>query len=308
MERRRDPRASDAYQVAGHAYLNTKRCDLASEAYRRALRIREATLGAQHRLVAISLASLAESRRCEGDEAATAALFERAYGIFARDAASLAERVDIAGRLAGLLDRQGQAQRSVAVLNDALGGVRAARATGDPLEWSVLSSLHASFRALGDANAAAALFDGLPSSEHCLPEPCPAAPPALTTPVGEATGSPDEITNAARVVASLRAPFRACYNGSLRRDRRAFGRLQVTIGVAADGVPWRVQARAVGPLDAEAVRCVLAVALAARFDAPFGGFATIQVPITFVQANDSKRLPSAVSPSKPGAVPTGAAR
>jgi tetratricopeptide (TPR) repeat protein len=282
LERQRDPRASDAYQVVGHAYLNTKRCDLASEAYSRALRIREAAVGNQHRLVAISLASLAEARRCAGDEAATVALFERAYGIFSRDPASLAERVDTADRLAALFDARGLAHRSAELLRDVLGAVRAARPPGDSLEWAVRLSLHDSLRALGDKNAAAALFDGLPFSDHCLPEPCPSAAPVIATAVVEA-GAPGAIDNAAQVVASLRAPFRACYNESLRRHRRAFGRLQVTIGVAADGVPWRVRGRAVGPLDAAAVRCVLAVALDARFHAPAGGAATINVPLTFIQ-------------------------
>ncbi len=282
MEQQRNPRASEAYQVVGLVYLDTQRCDLASQAYERALQIREATLGAHHRLVAVSLASLAEARRCLGDESTTVALFERAYGIFARDPASLAERVDIALRLAALLNRQGQAQRAAALLRDALDGVRATRPSGDPLELSLLLRLHASLNALGDTRASAALFEELPSASYCVPEPCPTAAPPLAQTRADVAQAPNEVENAARVVGSLRGSFRACYSEALGRDRRAFGRLQVNIDVALDGVPWRVKARAAGPLDDEAVRCVLDVALKARFDGLSEPTQVIYVPITFV--------------------------
>jgi hypothetical protein len=91
------------------------------------------------------------------------------------------------------------------------------------------------------------------------------------------------VENAAAVVGGLRAPFRACYNANLLRDRQAVGRVKVGINVGADGVPWRATARATGFLDAAAVHCVLDVALKARFGATTAPKTVIQVPITFVR-------------------------
>ena len=71
------------------------------------------------------------------------------------------------------------------------------------------------------------------------------------------------VSNAARVVASMRAGFRNCYNRGLATHRWLEGTVKLTIGVVLD--------------------CILRRAGAKRFDPPEGGSATTKIPIRFVR-------------------------
>jgi hypothetical protein len=91
-----------------------------------------------------------------------------------------------------------------------------------------------------------------------------------------------EVSNAARVVAGMRAGFRACYNRELAQNPDAQGSIHLSITVGPGGEVQNVQASPSGNLGS-AVACVQSRARSAQFDPPKGGSAVIQVPVTFVK-------------------------
>jgi hypothetical protein len=100
--------------------------------------------------------------------------------------------------------------------------------------------------------------------------------------VGGASVSGGTVGNASRVVAGMRAGFRACYQRGLADNPDAAGAVTLTIRVGPGGEVQSVSASS-GSLPASVVSCVKARAQAAQFDAPEGGSAVIQVPVTFVK-------------------------
>jgi hypothetical protein len=101
--------------------------------------------------------------------------------------------------------------------------------------------------------------------------------------VGGAAVSGGNVSNAARVVAGMRAGFRNCYQRGLAENPDAAGSIRLTIRVGAGGEVAGVQAAPSGSLPASVVSCVQARAQAAQFDPPEGGAAVIAVPVTFVK-------------------------
>jgi hypothetical protein len=101
--------------------------------------------------------------------------------------------------------------------------------------------------------------------------------------VGGAAVSGGTVSNAARVVAGMRAGFRACYNRALANNPDAQGRINLAIKVGPGGEVSGVSASSSGSLPPDVVGCVQARARAARFDPPQGGMARINVPVTFVK-------------------------
>lgn len=101
--------------------------------------------------------------------------------------------------------------------------------------------------------------------------------------VGGAAVSGGTVSNASRVVAGMRAGFRACYQRGLAENPDAAGSIRLTIRVGAGGEVAGVSAAQSGSLPASVVSCVQARAQAAQFDAPEGGSAVIAVPVTFVK-------------------------
>lgn len=91
------------------------------------------------------------------------------------------------------------------------------------------------------------------------------------------------VSDAARVVASLRAGFRACYERGLAENPDAGGAIRLTIRVGPAGEVSGVTASPSGNLPASVVSCVQRRARAAQFAAPEGGAAVILVPVTFVK-------------------------
>ena len=100
--------------------------------------------------------------------------------------------------------------------------------------------------------------------------------------VGGANVSGGTVGNASRVVAGMRAGFRACYQRGLAENPDAAGNITLTIRVGAGGEVTGVSGSS-GTLPASVVACVKARAQAASFDAPEGGSAVISVPVTFVK-------------------------
>lgn len=100
--------------------------------------------------------------------------------------------------------------------------------------------------------------------------------------VGGAAVAGGTVSNASRVVAGMRAGFRACYNRELQSNPDAQGRIQLTIKVGPGGEVQGVSAAPSGNLGS-AVACVKARAAAAQFAPPDGGMAVVNVPVTFVK-------------------------
>jgi hypothetical protein len=100
--------------------------------------------------------------------------------------------------------------------------------------------------------------------------------------VGGASVAGGNVSNASRVVAGMRAGFRACYQRELSNNPDAQGSIRLSIRVGPGGEVQSVSASPSGNLGS-AVACVQARAQAAQFDPPEGGSATIVVPVTFVK-------------------------
>lgn len=101
--------------------------------------------------------------------------------------------------------------------------------------------------------------------------------------VGGAAVSGGSVSNAARVVAGMRAGFRACYQRGLGENPDAAGSIKLGIQVGPGGEVRNVTATPSGNLPQSVISCVQARAKAAQFDPPEGGSAVVQVPVTFVK-------------------------
>lgn len=91
------------------------------------------------------------------------------------------------------------------------------------------------------------------------------------------------ISNAAKVVAAMRAAFRACYQRGLDQNPDSQGSIKMAIRVGPGGEVTGVSATPSGNLPPSVIDCVTARARRAQFDPPEGGAATVQVPVTFVK-------------------------
>lgn len=106
-------------------------------------------------------------------------------------------------------------------------------------------------------------------------------------PVGNASVSSNvavgSVSNAAAVVASMRAGFRRCYQRGLEQNPDIAGSIRLTIQVGPGGGVSSVAASPSGNIPAGVVSCVRARAQAAQFAPPDGGSAVINVPVSFVK-------------------------
>jgi TonB family protein len=93
------------------------------------------------------------------------------------------------------------------------------------------------------------------------------------------------ISNAAKVVAAMRAAFRQCYQKGLDQNPDAQGNIRLSIKVGPGGEVTNVSATPSGNLPPGVTDCVTARARRAQFDPPEGGSAVVQVPVTFVKQN-----------------------
>lgn len=101
--------------------------------------------------------------------------------------------------------------------------------------------------------------------------------------VGSASVAGGSVSDASRVVAKMRAGFRACYNRGLAENPDIEGKISLSIKVGPTGQVASVSATKTGNLPASVVDCVKARANSATFSAPQGGAAVIQVPVSFVK-------------------------
>jgi hypothetical protein len=89
------------------------------------------------------------------------------------------------------------------------------------------------------------------------------------------------VADAARVVAGLRGPLRACYKRELDTDPTAKGTIRVTATVGSNGEVRSVQT-ANGGLSSTMVACVSRVVRSAQFSPPEGGSAIVNIPVMYM--------------------------
>ncbi len=121
--------------------------------------------------------------------------------------------------------------------------------------------------------------------------------------VGSAVVSGGAVSNAARVVAGMRAGFRNCYQRGLAEDPSSLGTVTLTIRVGSGGEVAGVSPMPSGCLPASVISCVVARAQAAQFEPPDSGHAVISVPVTLVNPDNSGGCGNTRTATKPGAKP-----
>jgi hypothetical protein len=92
-----------------------------------------------------------------------------------------------------------------------------------------------------------------------------------------------QVSNASRVVARMRAGFRACYTRALAANPDASGRISLALRIGPGGEVTQVTASSSGNLPASVVNCVRSRAKAGRFAPPQGGSAVVSVPVNFIK-------------------------
>jgi hypothetical protein len=90
-----------------------------------------------------------------------------------------------------------------------------------------------------------------------------------------------QVSNADRVVAGMRAGFRACYNKGLASNPDLQGSVRITAKIGPNGEVVSATPSGGAGLGDEVVSCVVRRVQAATFSAPEGGGATIVIPVTF---------------------------
>jgi tetratricopeptide (TPR) repeat protein len=246
---------------------------------------------------------LAESYRYERQPALAVTHFQQAVAAATRHDAELAgEQVEALSRLASTLDslnREAEANEArmrayaIAMRTPTLRG-RALSLIGSALfkrEGLEALAQRGGFarRRLRDASTPIdiSLEDGLSFGPIASVAPTPgvadfSTAPSQPTPPPQSTPVSPTVSNAARVVASMRAGFRTCYQRALTESRDAQGSVRLLLKVGRDGEVVVVQALSLG-LPPSCVDCILERALAGQFDPPEGGSAVIAVPVTFVK-------------------------
>ena len=119
--------------------------------------------------------------------------------------------------------------------------------------------------------------------------------------VGGAAVSGGNVSNAARVIAGLRAPLRACY---AREAFPASGSMRFALSVGPAGAS-NVTATKSSALSDRLLGCAITAARDARFAPPDGGSATIQFPVTFVSESAGPAKSGPLPNPTPPAVPRG---
>jgi len=106
-------------------------------------------------------------------------------------------------------------------------------------------------------------------------------------PVGNASVSSSvsvgSVSNAASVVAAMRAGFRRCYQRGLEQNPDISGSIRLSISVGPGGEVSNVTGGATGSIPGSVVDCVKGRARAAQFAPPDGGSAVVMVPVSFVK-------------------------
>lgn len=91
------------------------------------------------------------------------------------------------------------------------------------------------------------------------------------------------ISDADRVIATLRPRFRQCYQTGLNSDPGMSGKVTITAKVGPNGEVSSANVSSNTGLSASVASCIANVVKRAQFNPPGGGGSTLNVPVTFVQ-------------------------
>jgi len=91
------------------------------------------------------------------------------------------------------------------------------------------------------------------------------------------------ISDADRVIASLRPRFRQCYQTGLNTDPSQQGKVVITAKVGPNGEVDSANVSSNSGLSPQVAGCIAGVIKRAQFSPPGGGGSTLNVPVTFVQ-------------------------
>ena len=91
------------------------------------------------------------------------------------------------------------------------------------------------------------------------------------------------VNNAERVVAGLRAKFRACYNTGLQSDPTMQGSITISARISPNGEVESATPQGGNGLSDGVQKCIARVVRNANFEAPGGTGSTINIPVKFVQ-------------------------
>jgi hypothetical protein len=91
------------------------------------------------------------------------------------------------------------------------------------------------------------------------------------------------VNNASKVVAGMRAGFRACYNRGLAANPEMSGSVRVTARIGPNGEVQSANASPSGSISGDVASCIASRVRSAQFDPPEGGSSTIVIPVTLVQ-------------------------
>jgi len=106
----------------------------------------------------------------------------------------------------------------------------------------------------------------------------------LTEDVDAATPSGNPVSDADRVIASLRRKFKACYQAGLSQDPTIQGRVVIVAKIAPDGAVDSTTSEQT-PLPKPVTNCLERAVRNAQFSPPGGTGSTLRIPITFKQAD-----------------------
>jgi len=142
----------------------------------------------------------------------------------------------------------------------------------------------------GTQGSATRLKDAAPSPALTLadptpPEPWQKGPRESNTTIGSADVEGGKIGNAERVVAGMKAGFRACHNRGLASDPDAHGQVRIIVRVGTSGEVLDARLEPRGTLSDEIIDCLRRRVVAATFVAPepSGSQATISFALTLSQ-------------------------
>jgi hypothetical protein len=96
-------------------------------------------------------------------------------------------------------------------------------------------------------------------------------------------GDVGPIRDADKTIARLRPRFRKCYQDGLNIDPTMQGCVAVTARVSPDGDVERSEPKIVEGLSSDVAACITTTIKNAKFSAPGGNGATLNIPIHFIQ-------------------------
>lgn len=271
--------AADALSALGNAALMLNDAASAASAFRRALEIREQSLGPSHALVGTSAASLATAEYTRGNDAAGTRLYERALEIFERNLdTNLDEFCETAARLS--LVRRDDPAGNETMLRHALSVIEGKRGRSSAAYAGLASALYSVLASRNSGDDVSSQMAALGVRADCVPKRACEENASLSSPTQTRhILSSAAAADAARSLELLRPRYGRCIEAARGQDPNTTGALQLTLGVGSSGAVSFVQSASVG-FDERTVDCLVQVALGATFEPPADGHAVVVQPMS----------------------------